>query len=45
MRKKIYWLLDVSDKKYDSSWWTDVFISLLICLNVIAIILESVASI
>lgn len=42
MKKRIYHLLSVSKRAGDASWYTDVFIILLIVLNVITIVLESV---
>jgi voltage-gated potassium channel len=45
LRAKIYYTLEVSEKRGDLSWWTDVFIMTLIGLNVGAIVLESVEEI
>lgn len=45
MKRKIYNILETSEKKGDLSWWFDVFLITLILLNVVAIVLESVKSI
>ena len=45
MKKRIYNLLAVSQKPGDASWYIDIFIIALIVLNVIALLLESVAPI
>lgn len=42
MKRKIYQILSVSSKKGDLSWWVDLFLIVLISLNVIAIVVESV---
>lgn len=44
-RKRIYEILSVSDKPGDLSWWVDVLIIVLIVLNVVAIVLESIESV
>ncbi len=44
MKKRVYQILNVSQRRGDLSWWVDVFLITLISLNVLAIILESVAS-
>ena len=45
MKRRIYDILLVSKEKGDLSWLFDMFIITLILLNVVAIVLESVASI
>lgn len=42
MKKRIHNLLTVSQTPGDSSWWLDLFLIILISLNVVAIIIESV---
>ncbi|MCC9135629.1 ion transporter [Pontibacter silvestris] len=42
MKKRIYNLLSVSKTPGDTSWWFDLFLIILISLNVIAIVIESV---
>jgi voltage-gated potassium channel len=45
MKKKIYQILSVSSTRGSLSWYFDLFLISLISLNVVAIVLESVASI
>jgi voltage-gated potassium channel len=45
IKKKIYHILDISQKNGDVSWWFDLFLVTLIVLNALAIVLESVESI
>lgn len=45
IRKKVHQILHVSEKKGDLSWWFDLFLIVLILLNVLAIVIESVESI
>ncbi|MFD2034669.1 ion transporter [Belliella marina] len=42
MKEKIYYILSVSKKPGDTSWYFDIFIITLIILNVLAIVLESI---
>lgn len=42
-KQKIYQILTVSDRKGNLSWYFDIFIITLIFLNIVAIVLESVA--
>ena len=43
MKKRVYNLLSVSQKPGNASWYIDIFIIVLIVLNVIALLLESIA--
>lgn len=45
MRKKVFLILEVSQKKNDLSWFFDLFLAGLIVLNIIAYILQTVESI
>lgn len=45
MKKRLYHLLSVSSRAGDASWFLDFFIIVLILLNVVTIVLESVESI
>lgn len=42
LRKRIYDILEISPDKGGASWYFDLFISILIALNVLAIVLESI---
>lgn len=44
MRKEVHQILSLSNKTGSYSWWTDLFLIILIILNILAIILESVVS-
>ncbi|MDX1685012.1 MAG: ion transporter [Saprospiraceae bacterium] len=44
-RRKVYQALEVSSKKYSFSWYIDLFLLVLISLNVVAILLETVHAI
>lgn len=45
MKRKLYEILKVSGKKGSISWFFDIFLILIIFLNVISLILETVVSI
>jgi voltage-gated potassium channel len=44
MKKRVHQILSISNRKGDLSWYFDVFIITLIILNVIAIVLDSIAT-
>lgn len=45
LKKRVYQIMSVSNSKGDFSWYFDIFIISLIFLNIVAIVLESVAPI